>query len=574
MTFPTLMPRSTRPGVPMVPEPQRVPTHIEWAAFYPEIERLYVHERRKLRYVMQYMEREHGLKATTQMYKKRFTKWGFHKNSRQSVVATPAPRQSREKGISARAKRSSHTCLCSLPASLRLNSHDRLMLTFLTNVKTWSAAFFEMVQTDVAAQAYCQQRVQTDWPSPERTKDISLSIKLVADLLSRGEGTMAGRMARKAFLLVEEILALDGPALMWNLLEIMHYMVVLHHEQLFQMLVTHLLALVKNRVPETHPLPTMLCGLREIVISFVDAASSPDSATSTTTSSSPSSSCYTESIDVTGPGHYSPLSQTLSPLIHRAWTLNAEILFERFDPGLFELYFCIQWDTCTIGPPKSIISAAHQWFKQIEAQHLYSTGAEACGGLYRFDIHSIGRESTLEPLSTLTMASPLPEEYEMLRDNSIAALRKYGRAIFDTGVHPNGDTTALLRILAGLVKAEFLDEWPSVSEGIDAAGPMARRVQRVHASNVACAIKTLIDINPTYAEDDLAAFSDAVESMRSVVTLMEYGYGEVNPAVVREMWLLQDALLAADQHLEARQIERSALSRLEKYIEDIPVDTA
>ena len=48
----------------MVPEPQRVPTHIEWAAFYPEIERLYVHERRKLRYVMQYMEREHGLKAT------------------------------------------------------------------------------------------------------------------------------------------------------------------------------------------------------------------------------------------------------------------------------------------------------------------------------------------------------------------------------------------------------------------------------------------------------------------------------------------------------------------------------
>jgi hypothetical protein len=36
----------------------------EWAAMYLEIERLYVHERRKLRYVIQYMEREHGFKAT------------------------------------------------------------------------------------------------------------------------------------------------------------------------------------------------------------------------------------------------------------------------------------------------------------------------------------------------------------------------------------------------------------------------------------------------------------------------------------------------------------------------------
>jgi hypothetical protein len=47
-----------------MPAPQLVPTHSQWAAMYTEIERLYVRERRKLRYIMQYMEREHGFKAT------------------------------------------------------------------------------------------------------------------------------------------------------------------------------------------------------------------------------------------------------------------------------------------------------------------------------------------------------------------------------------------------------------------------------------------------------------------------------------------------------------------------------
>jgi hypothetical protein len=50
----------------VAPKPQAVLTHsdVEWAALYPDIELLYVRERRKLRYVMQYMESDHGFKAT------------------------------------------------------------------------------------------------------------------------------------------------------------------------------------------------------------------------------------------------------------------------------------------------------------------------------------------------------------------------------------------------------------------------------------------------------------------------------------------------------------------------------
>jgi hypothetical protein len=36
----------------------------EWAAVYPHIQRLYVHKRRKLRYVMEYMEEKYNFQAT------------------------------------------------------------------------------------------------------------------------------------------------------------------------------------------------------------------------------------------------------------------------------------------------------------------------------------------------------------------------------------------------------------------------------------------------------------------------------------------------------------------------------
>lgn len=62
--LPPLIPRPRRSFPSVVPAPQSPPTQHEWAALYSEIERLYVRERRKLRYIRQYVEREYGFKAT------------------------------------------------------------------------------------------------------------------------------------------------------------------------------------------------------------------------------------------------------------------------------------------------------------------------------------------------------------------------------------------------------------------------------------------------------------------------------------------------------------------------------
>lgn len=57
-------PLASWPAAPTVRDPQHVPASDDWATLYPEIERLYVRERRKLRYIVQYMEKQHGFKAT------------------------------------------------------------------------------------------------------------------------------------------------------------------------------------------------------------------------------------------------------------------------------------------------------------------------------------------------------------------------------------------------------------------------------------------------------------------------------------------------------------------------------
>ena len=59
-----LIARPSEPTVTVALEPQHVPTSDEWAEQFSEIKRLYVHERRKLKFVMKHMEKENGFKAT------------------------------------------------------------------------------------------------------------------------------------------------------------------------------------------------------------------------------------------------------------------------------------------------------------------------------------------------------------------------------------------------------------------------------------------------------------------------------------------------------------------------------
>ncbi|KAK3613091.1 hypothetical protein LTR56_028075, partial [Elasticomyces elasticus] len=58
-----------------------------------------------------------------------------------------------------------------------------------------------------------------------------------------------------------------------------------------------------------------------------------------------------------------------------------------------------------------------------------------------------------------------------------------------------------------------------------------------------------MDLNAEY--DRFGAALDTVGRMRSVVALREDANAETDPRLIREMWLLADALVAAGEHRKA-----------------------
>ena len=214
------------------------------------------------------------------MYKKRFAKWGFRKNPRcsQGPVVTLVT-----KGSCTRLPRRQYEsvgALIPMPATPQLGHDDSLVLSLLTSVREWSLAFFESV---IPSAVNLTTLAEQQWS--ENAKETSFALKLVSDLLDRGHGAMAGRMLRKVFLLIEDMLTFEAPLLIWNLLEMMYHIVMLGHEQLFHTLLAHLVALVNKRMSKAHPLSVILHKIRGL------AARLP-SAVVTLGRSSLTSSCF------------------------------------------------------------------------------------------------------------------------------------------------------------------------------------------------------------------------------------------------------------------------------------------
>ncbi|KAI8630636.1 hypothetical protein F5Y19DRAFT_483964 [Xylariaceae sp. FL1651] len=518
MTLPVLAPRPEAKSATLsTPRPPSALIHTdsEWLAIYPEIERMYVRERRKLRYIMHFIEREHNFKATIQMYKKRMAKWGFRKYTMRSTAAV------RNSRVDDRCNKPSPPGeLGSIPTFSGSNHGDDLKLVFLTSVRTWAAAFFELARTGDRCQTSQQRRSLVVQPRSVEIREMNFAFKLVTDLLDRSHGELAGRVARKAFLLVEDLLTLDGPALIWNLLEVMHSMVTLRQQQLYQMLVAHLDAWVSEKIPENHPLSTMLRSLRRLV---ADPMSTEPSTSS--------------------------LYLALPSLLEQAWIINAEILFDYFDPELIQLYWCIFWDSCSINLPSPVVDVAVQWLNRIEALPKTSAAAKAY----------------------LTDGALMSNPFGLLHESSIKTLRERRDMIVDKGIDANGDTTALLGILAGLVTAKIVEErLPSMddSSSIARSETEVTKVPRIQSVIVTCAIMTLADSSIDYGT------ADTVDRLRRIIALRECAKGETDPQVMREMWLLEDALMTAGEHEGAQEVRRESLRRLEKYVQNIPASSA
>ncbi|KAK5053800.1 hypothetical protein LTR84_001762 [Exophiala bonariae] len=573
--LPSLIPWPSYPTANVAVAPYSAPTQDEWMAVYPEIERLYIRERRKLRYIMQYMEKTHGFKATVQMYKKRFTKWGFQKNSRRSASNKLTPDTHNESSIRRSNEHNAPGKLGSARGISELSHQDSLVLMFLSNVRISTMAFFDSVQSpQVRLVPFQQQPPSSDERWPDSVKEVSFAFKVAIDLLDRGYGELGGKTARKAFMLIEDILTVESPVLVWNLLEMMHHMVVMQHLRLFKMLLAYLIGLVKGRLPVMHPLPIMLHGLREIVVSLRSSVSTPESCSADSSASSSPSSSYKDDRNLV-PLESLELSRSLSCLIKRGWILNAEILLNHFDLRFLQLYCRVHWDSCSIAPPTAVFLEMDRWYDQVGAGTTTKSIMPTTHANFPPKITPSEKDRILQdlikPLVGRQVDKQLSPTFDALRVETMATLRKYGGPILKKTVEFTGDTTLLLRLVAVLVTVDVLHEWPSVV-GSSLNRDYTTRMPQADADHVAYVMRILIDLDPKLCGNKIDSPKELLDQLRSVVALREYARGETYPQVVQEMLMLKDALNAAGEHREAEQVGHSALLRMKKYTQDVPVD--
>lgn len=258
------------------------------------------------------------------------------------------------------------------------------------------------------------------------------------------------------------------------------------------------------------------------------------------------------------------LSRALAPLMEQVWNVNAEILFNKFDPHLFHLYCRMMWESCSIGPPTFIVEAADQWLIRLSSDALRESVLESRPEPPH--AYTEGTEMFQRLLTAQLDTSPL-QSYEMLRVSSIAALRRCGDAIARKELGSNSHTALLLSILSNTASVNILQELPDIPRGI---GTTPDDVWRLHAGNFACIVKLLVDLDSDSTGGELWATLDKVERVRAIVTFREYAEGKMDPQVIRDLWLLREVLLGAGKIEEAQSVEQEVYHRMGKYVEDIP----
>ncbi|KAH8691665.1 hypothetical protein BGW36DRAFT_400889 [Talaromyces proteolyticus] len=486
---------------------------------YPHIRRLYVYERRTLRYVIAHIREKYNFQATPQMYKKRFTKWGFYKNTRRARVNSTSPRSTEPSDVIWQPQ------LTLMPT---LNRTDMSILIFLTNIRTWCSAFFETARESHLDFLEGTSRLSLLLPYKQTVsydqEQISASFRLVADLLVRGQGHLAGRLARKAFLQIEHMLQLEGPPFIWNLLEILHNIMYLKQGRLFSMLIIHLMSLAQCHYPENHSIVQLLQSLWHI-----------------------SKSSENDFI------------QLLPAILERGWLLNADILFSNFNERFLLLYYRLMWNSGLLRLTEDKLREADTWFSLLSLRVPIEAIMEGTARLHPAVDFAPADASNLPPAN-----------YEDLKRKAIADLHE--RAELESP-----EPTTRFRLLSGLLKSRILDEnvkFPDEGgkEGSNlimddnATVETRGRATRLHARILAYILDlfTYIDMEKGGSENII------IERLNNTIALRDYGEGVTAPQVIVEIWRLRDMLLQKGKLLEAAEMGKTAQKRLEQYLEDMP----
>lgn len=498
------------------------------------------------------------------MYKKRFTQWGLSKNTKRSNSSSEPESIVAERSLNKILpwKTPGRVTIVPIPLAPGSSRQDSLTLATLASVSAWSTAYFEGMACSTITR-----------PRPTIVVDFVFALKMVNNLLDRGEGQLAGRVTRKAFLMLESSLTLDNPALIWNVLEAMYQMTTLRQYTLCRMLLFHLSALVDRQMTSSHPFATMLHALRELLVDG-DIADGESQVVSPPSIEMISPSATTPATSSLVSNDSPPLSPFQS-LLGQAWAFNVDIIFKNLDMDFFGLYCNIDWDSCALDLSARELSAARDWFVQVEARREFDLAMEAfqepitMNGLGSNDG---GALEDLPPGSEQQLSFSLPADFATLRTNSITALTRIWKTFLDDPASLGSDGTSMIRVLASLVSAESLP-WPILPIETNMAASLSPQLTKLYAGHIAGAMRTLLDLRlgAGIEQENNMTGDSIVDSVAVIIMLNEIAYGSTDPRVVRELWSLQEAFSMNGEYERAEQAQHDALRRIEEYVSGIPL---
>ncbi len=472
------------------------------------------------------------------MYKKRFAKWGFYKNVRRTRPGftgghRPAERYSTVSTVSVKSQCTAKN-LDTLPFAPSLSVSEAAALVFLTNIQTWSSTFYEL--TDLVDHAWPIDPKAPPPPlvlysakmvkeyDPER---LSFSFRVVVELLERGEGVLAGRLARKAFLQTEAMLQVEGPLFIWNILEILYYMALRGQTKLFEMLLRYLIGLARSYYPDTHPVIQVLQSLRTLRQAWLEESKPLQVAT-----------------------------------LEQGWELNANVLFSKFDSRFLFLYYRLVWDSSILKLPQHRLRDADRWFALLDVKFPADDSfLKALTRPFRPDMDDLGVRDGIE----------LPKNYDHLRSDAVESILSRSTLDFQNPV-------LRIRVLSGLLKSRILDnKIPILRSPFDTSSPPNQAaytpqnladILRLHARVLAYVMKVLMEVDcATGYGSEMAA-----DRLQSIIALWKYGKTPKDPQIVYELWQLEELLLNGNHPSEAAAAQREAYALLDEYLSDVPAD--
>ncbi|KAK2036827.1 hypothetical protein LZ31DRAFT_510564 [Colletotrichum somersetense] len=461
------------------------------------------------------MEENHNFKATVQMYKKRFAKWGFHKNVRCGLQA---------RGVNSRLSpdlrplpTAPSASVRMVPAIFHLSVSDSAQMAFLFSIRAWTASFFER-DTNGKANLYplssslsqlLSVKPQTrDLDNPEQLR---FAFKVILALLNRNEGALAGRLARKAFLQAEALVDAEGPLFIWNTLEIFHNIALLGQANLGHTLSHHLTSLAGDR-----PASGILLRLRALLQAW----------------------------------QWDGVPVRLDAL-ERAWAINADLTFSRFDPEYLLLFYQLVWDSDVVKLDSEVTRHSEKWFARIHDRvnrTLYEDSVETATEKLWSKHELISDETDLHYDSISR-----PANFNQLKQEGLAGVSEILSKV-------PADSPMRVRVLSAFLKSQVLQN--------DAATPVytGMNIPRFQARIMAYIFRIILDVKVQGRESVCCA----LDRMKTILALRESGQGRSNSRTVYEMWQLEDLLICAGRVDDATELRAESYRRLAELLTDIP----